>query len=126
MASSKNSVCKKFFSLLPQVGAAGINFFCQQLQPEVKYFCCPPVKLITRAVGHLLRQERVEALLVVPAWESTAFWAVLQQLEEFRSAVVWQKDYRVRFVNTGGTGSVFSRCSSMRVRAYKLKIGSCF
>ena len=123
MASNSNSICKQFFSHRPQVGAAGVNFFCQQLLQGVKYYCCPPVKLITRAVGHLTSAKGVEAVLVVPAWESAAFWVVLQQLAEFRAAVTWQKDFRVRFVNTGGAGSVFSRCSSMRMRVFKLKTG---
>jgi hypothetical protein len=30
MATSRNSVCEKFFSKIPQIGSAGVNFLCQE------------------------------------------------------------------------------------------------
>ena len=73
MATRKNSVCKKFYSKIPQIGSDGVDFLCQELKPDVQYFCCPPVKLIGRVVGHLLSCANVNCLLIVPVWPSTAF-----------------------------------------------------
>jgi hypothetical protein len=43
MATRKNSVCKKFYSKIPQIGSDGVDFLCQELKPDVQYFCCPPL-----------------------------------------------------------------------------------
>jgi hypothetical protein len=37
MAAGNNAVCKKFFSVLPQVSSAGLNVFCQKLEVGKKY-----------------------------------------------------------------------------------------
>ena len=128
MAAGNNSICREFFSLVPQVGARGVNFFCQQLEPGKKFFCCPPVKQIVRAVGHILQQKGVQGVLAVPAWESTPFWSVLDR-EDFRSTVSAIRDYRARFITfNSAPGSVFARCNGMMMRFFILKLGkdSCF
>jgi hypothetical protein len=88
MATGKNAICKKFFSKIPQVGTCGVNLLCQELLPTVSYFCCPPVKLIGKVVGHLLGKPGVNCLLILPVWVSTAFWVALQQNENFQQAIV--------------------------------------
>ena len=45
-ATVHNRVCEKFFSLFPQTGAVGLNFFEQKLSNNEKYLCCPPVSQI--------------------------------------------------------------------------------
>jgi hypothetical protein len=45
-AAGHNRICEKFYSMLPQTGAAGVNFFAQELDSSEIYFCCPPVRLI--------------------------------------------------------------------------------
>jgi hypothetical protein len=42
MATRRNAICQKFFSNIPQIGSAGVNFLGQLLQPDITYFCCPP------------------------------------------------------------------------------------
>ncbi len=65
-ASSQNNICDKFFSLLPQIGSSGINFFAQNLTAAEVYFCCPPVRLIVPCYRFLLSQPTVRAILIVP------------------------------------------------------------
>jgi hypothetical protein len=94
MAAANNAICKEFFSLVPQAGASGVNFFCQKMGRGKRVFCCLPVKMIVRAMGHLLQQQGIWAVMVVPAWESKPFWAVLQQHKEFQEATKKRKDLR--------------------------------
>ncbi len=70
------------------MGTCGVNFLCQELLPTVSYFCCPPVKLIGKVVGHLLGKPGVNCLLILPVGVSTAFWVALQQNENFQKAIV--------------------------------------
>jgi hypothetical protein len=64
--SRKNAVCVKFYSKIPQIGSSGVNFLAQELEENVKYFCCPPVKMIGRAICHLIEKENICSLLIVP------------------------------------------------------------
>ena len=50
-------LCVLFYSKIPQIGSIGVNFLAQDLKENVKYFCCPPVKMIGRAVCHLIEGE---------------------------------------------------------------------
>ena len=72
-----NTVCDQFFSLVPQTGTAGVNFFAQSLSDTQKYFCCPPVRLIVPCFKRLCTVTGVQAVLVIPAWAGQAFWPFL-------------------------------------------------
>jgi len=96
MATGKNAICKKFYFKIPQVGTCGVNFLCQELLPTVSYFCCPPVKLIGKVVGHLLGKPGVNCLLILPVWVSTAFWVALQQNENFQKAIVKELIFSIK------------------------------
>ena len=39
-------LCVLFYSKIPQIGSSGVNILAQDLKANVKYFCCPPVKMI--------------------------------------------------------------------------------
>ena len=70
-ASSSNTVCSAFFSKWPQMGAAGVNFFAQELKASKVYYCCLPVKEAGHMIHRLTSSNNVTALVVVPAWEGS-------------------------------------------------------
>jgi hypothetical protein len=121
MATGKNAICKKFYSKIPQVGTCGVNFLCQELCPKVSYFCCPPVKLIGKVVGHLLSKPDVNCLLILPVWVSTAFWVALHQNENFQKAIVKELRFKPKFFMSNGAQSLFSRNPHFEMVAYVLK-----
>jgi hypothetical protein len=45
-----NTVCSTFFHGV----SAGVNFFMQQLLPDIVYFCCPLVNAIISCFCHLV------------------------------------------------------------------------
>jgi hypothetical protein len=65
-ASRKNAVCDKSFSLTPQLQALGVDFFAQDLLPGVRYFFCPPVKLLAPAFRRCLQFRNIMALFIFP------------------------------------------------------------
>ena len=70
-ASSSNTVCSAFYSKWPQMGAAGVNFFAQELKASKVYYCCLPVKEAGHMIHRLTSSNNVTALVVVPAWEGS-------------------------------------------------------
>ena len=87
----------------------------------------PPVKKIVAAVGHLLQQERIWAVLLVPVWESTSYWCELQRDRRLQAAIVDVRDVRPRFLTfNAAPGSVFARQPRMQMWAFLLKIGKKF
>jgi hypothetical protein len=121
MATSRNSVCEKFFSKIPQIGSAGVNFLCQELDKDCLYYCCPPVKLINKVVGHLLEKSGITCLLIVPVWLSTTFWVSLHANEKFCKAVVREHRFKPKFFMSNGAQSLFSRNPKFEMAAYILK-----
>ena len=76
-AVSANAICPTFFSPVPQVAAAGVDFFAHVPDPALRYFLCPPVSLISRLFRHLLANRPFPFLLITPHWPSTTMWALL-------------------------------------------------
>ena len=76
-ATADNAVEPVFYAVCPQVGCAGVDFFAQSLSPDIRYFLCPLVKVISRLVHFLSTTPGLTFLLVVPDWPSASFWAVL-------------------------------------------------
>ncbi len=86
-ASRANAACKKFIAKWPQLGAEGVNFFAQELRSTEVYYCCPPV----HEAGHLLRSLakacRVTAVVVLPAWQGSSYWPLLQDGADLRPEI---------------------------------------
>ena len=76
-ASVHNKICDRFFSLIPQTGASGVNFFAQVLYSEEIYFCCPPVSQILPCFKKLVSQPGLTAILLIPDWKSHVFYPYL-------------------------------------------------
>jgi hypothetical protein len=72
--SRKNTSWEKFYSKIPQIGSCGVNFLAQDLKENVKYLCCPPVKMIGKAICHLIEKENFCSLFIIPVWTSAAFF----------------------------------------------------
>jgi hypothetical protein len=120
MASRRNAICEKYFSKIPQIGSSGVNFLAQNLSPNVNYFCCPPVKMIGRAVCHILDAENVTCLFLVPVWSSAAYWPALQLSPRFREATRKEFRFSPRFFMSNGAKSLFSRCPRFEMAAFLL------
>ena len=92
-ASSSNGVCPAFYSKWPQMGAAGVNFFAQELKASEVYYCCPPVKEAGHMIGRLTSSNNVTVLVVVHAWEGSVHWSLIQdemaKSTSFRRTKIW-------------------------------------
>jgi len=92
-ASAANNVCAAFYSLIPQVGTSGVNFFANS-PAQTDLYLCPPASQISKAFQRLLQLPGKRCLLIVPRWPAAAFWpllfpggkshAVVQRRHEFR------------------------------------------
>ena len=78
-SSNSNSKCLKFFSKIPQVGTAGIDFFAQTLICSEVYWCCPPPKLIIQTIKHILSFVNVTSIVILPIWKSSNFWPFIKR-----------------------------------------------
>ena len=106
-ASSHNTVCQKYFSLIPQTGSAGVNFFAQNLSQAEKYFCCPPVSLIVPCFQTLVASPGIHALLLIPDWSGQPFWPFL-----FNGT---QRQPQIRDVFRFRTGFTFSNAARSHI-----------
>jgi hypothetical protein len=57
LATAENMKCARFFSISPQSGSAGVDFFAQQLEPNEVYLCCPPVKLAAHCIWKIVASQ---------------------------------------------------------------------
>jgi uncharacterized protein involved in tolerance to divalent cations len=124
MASTYSAICTKFYAKGRQTVAAGEDFVAQELQWGVMYFCCPPVKLAFKAAKKLVQKEGVSSVLVVPEWESTLYWIALREDKQFQLAVKKVARFEAKIEVFNRAESVFSRCRSMRMVAFKLLAGN--
>ena len=121
-ASGHNKICDKFFAALPQTGASGVNFFAQPLLSDEKYFCCPPVRLITACYRKLVDTPGVEAVLLVPEWKSAAFWPFLFNGKNWRSKIVDVIYFPPHFFfSNRAISTVFTGAPNFRMVALKIK-----
>ena len=86
-ASEENARCAVFFSKIPQIGGAGVNFFAQGLDSDKTYWACPPVDLVGPTFLHLKRQKNVKAVLAFPVWKSSNFWSIVVKNDELPACV---------------------------------------
>ena len=87
-ATSESTICPKFFAKCPQVGDCSVNFFAQELVPDIKYFVCAPVKYIARAFLKFISHKNLTGLFVVPIWKSSLFWPVIHNGQYFHHNIV--------------------------------------
>jgi hypothetical protein len=116
-ASRTNTVCEKFFSLTPQSHALGVDFFAQALLPGVRYFFCPPVKLLAPAFRRCLQFKNITALLIFPDWTSTAFWVAFHPLGRLHPVVTDHVDFKPPFFTTTPAPSLFASGAAVPMRA---------
>ena len=74
-ATSANAQVDRFYSIYPQVGSEGLDFFAQDLSDKEVYWICPPVKLVLKTIMHILQaKQRVVAYISFPEWKSSQCW----------------------------------------------------
>ena len=71
-ANCTNKKCPKFYSKVPSPGSSGVNCFMFDWSNEYVY-CCPPVKLVTDVVRHIIAVPCM-GVLIVPNWKRDKFW----------------------------------------------------
>ena len=78
MATTRNSMCERFFSGVPQYRSMGINFFAQTLSAKEVYWICPPPKSVAKVFKHLLAHEDdITAYIGFPEWKHSSFWTMI-------------------------------------------------
>lgn len=88
MASSSNFKFDIYYSLIPQNGSSGVNFYAQHLNPLLCYYVCPPVKDIVPVIRKFCACAQFDVVLIVPVWPSAVFWSFLQNGSSFRHEIV--------------------------------------
>jgi len=121
-ASVHNHVCDKYFSLLPQTGSAGINFFAQTLSVTEKYFCCPPTRLVIPCYRTIVNTPGVDALLLLPEWHGANYWPYFFNGRQQKPYVVSVTPFSARFFFTNqATSKVFTAAPKFRMLALRIK-----
>ena len=87
MATRQNAIFDLFYSKIPQIGSAGINFYTIDLDTSLTYYCCPPISEVIYAFRKLTSKSNIKAVLVVPAWKSANFWPVIFNGHRFHEAI---------------------------------------
>ena len=122
-AASHNHICENFYSLLPQLNSAGVNFFAQTLSTVEVYFCCPPVKLIVPCFKFLVSKVGIQAILMVPEWTSAPHWPFLFNGVAWREHITEIDTVQARFFYTNNaSSSVFTRKPKFRMLALKIQV----
>jgi Reverse transcriptase (RNA-dependent DNA polymerase) len=116
-SSKFNNVCPTFYSVSPQVGSSGVNFFAQRLQHGRRYFFCPLVKLLTVAFHRFLRTPGASAVFVFPDWPSAAFWATFHPGGRLHPAVTSRIAFSPRFFASNAAASLFTSGASIPMLA---------
>jgi hypothetical protein len=76
-SSEKNFKCDKFYSKFWCTGTSGVNALCFQWKNEHCWIVPPPV-LILQTILHII-QNKASGVLIIPKWNSAAFWPVLYE-----------------------------------------------
>lgn len=78
MASARNKLLPRFWSLVREPGAAGVNFFVQDLAQEIPWIN-PPFNLVFKTLMHI-KEQGARALVVLPQWETKAWWPLALEM----------------------------------------------
>jgi hypothetical protein len=89
-ASKFNKRTSIFFSLIPQTGSQGVNFFFHNLKINEVYFLHPPTSLLRRLFNKIIMYQDVTCVVVCPVWFSHNFWSFIIQQGFFIPCI---KDY---------------------------------
>jgi hypothetical protein len=122
-ASSVNAICGNFFSKWPQEGSAGVNFFSQKLSSAEVYFCCPPIKEIGQMIRKLLVEDRITAILVLPAWSGSTYWSLLREPDGYVKEVIQWKSWTAKCRDFGAGESMLGRQTGVRMWAAIFQTG---
>ena len=71
-----NKKSQIYFSKIRDESSSGVNFFAQELNPNVHYYCFPPPSVIPAAIKHFSKFKSL-ALIVFPCWTAASFWSSL-------------------------------------------------
>jgi len=124
-ASAHNHVCDKFFSLIPQSGSLGVNFFAQNLAAKEKYFCCPPTKLAVACYRKLVSKPGTQAMLLIPEWLGSSFWPYFFNGIQRKEHIVSVTPLQARFFFTNkATSQVFTAMPKFRLMALLIIVPS--
>ena len=72
MASSTNTITRKFYSRFPSLNSCGVDFFSQKLDYSEFFYLFPPVSICVNVARHLASQE-AKGILIIPIWP-TSVW----------------------------------------------------
>ena len=97
MAQAWNRKADIFYSKSEEEGSSGVNFFSQNLNPNLSHYCFPPVSCIVAAILHLARFG-CTGLLVLPEWRSCSYWTNV--LPDGKHLPVWVRGF-LRFKPSG-------------------------
>ena len=121
-ASGVNHVTGRFFSLIPQPGTTGVNFFAQKLSPDEDYFLCPPVNLITDTFHHFERAPAdCKALVIVPQWSGSIFWPMVHDGKNYRPSIKSVMAFQAKTLAFNDRPSIFSRGMAINMMAFRIK-----
>ena len=121
-ASVHNKICDRFFSLIPQTGASGVNFFAQSLCTKEVYFCCPPISQILPCFKKLISQPGLTAILLVPDWKSHVFYPYLFNGHHCQSQIQKIFPFQPTFsFSNMASSTVFSKSPKFRMFALLIK-----
>jgi hypothetical protein len=74
--SDTNAKCEKFFSEEQSPRSSGFDAFTKDWSKFGYGYACPPVKLIGRAIKHIMLCKAV-GTLAVPLWAASAHWTII-------------------------------------------------
>gem|GEM_PF-3893740 len=124
-ASAHNHVCQRYFSLLPQSGSIGVNFFAQNLSSKERYFCCPPTKLIIPCYRSIAACPGAKALLLIPEWHGANYWPYFFNGRQTKQFIVSVTPFQAGFFfANNATSKVFSAMPKFRMLALLINVAS--
>ncbi len=122
-ASHFNNRCASFYSKTSQQGAAGIDFFAQELRQGEVYYCCPPVKLAAHCIRRIWSSKGIQAVLVLPHWAGASYWPLLLDRESYKPEVKQWRSWRAESRDTGRAASLFTTGRNVQMWAGLIRTG---
>jgi hypothetical protein len=119
-ASSKNAVCPHFYSKVPQLACAGVDFLAQK-PTTTNLFLCPPVSGILAAFNHALTLRSKNILLLLPDWPSTVFWSTLHPAGLLHPAVTRSHVFHPTFFSVVSVPSLFTSGARIPILALQIQ-----
>jgi hypothetical protein len=121
--SQFNNRCASFYSKTLQKGAAGIDFFAQELRRGEVYYCCPPVKLAAHCIRRIWSSKGIRAVLVLPHWAGASYWPLLLDGESYKAEVKQWRSWRAESQDTGRAASLFTTGRNVQMWAGLIQTG---